>query len=179
MAKTVRHDPACARQLFDRAAIDDLIDQQARQMNARYAGQRVLVLAVMTGALVYAGQLLPKLDFELELDYVHATRYDGARAGGFLHWLVKPRQPVAGRTVLLLDDILDEGITLNAIHNWLNDEAAAVVDISVLVHKLKPLPQPCVPVFPALMVPDEYVYGFGLDADGLWRNADGIFVADA
>ena len=179
MATRIRHDPASARRLYDRAAIDALIDRQAALMNAHYAGQRVLVLAVMTGALVYAGQLLPKLDFELELDYVHATRYDGARAGGELHWLVQPRQSVAGRTVLLLDDILDEGITLKAIDSWLKDQAAAAVTISVLVHKDKSMPQPCVPDYPALAVPDEYVYGFGLDADGFWRNADGIFVADA
>ena len=179
MAIPIRHDPASARRLYDRAAIDALITRQAALMNARYAGQRVLVLAVMTGALVYAGQLLPSLDFELELDYVHATRYDGARSGAALNWLVKPRQAIAGRTVLLLDDILDEGITLDAICAWLNAEAAAEVAISVLVHKEKPTPQPCAPDFPALMVPDEYVYGFGLDADGLWRNADGIFVAEA
>lgn len=171
------HDPLTAELLHDRPAIDALIAQQAELMNARYAGERLLVMPIMTGALVYAGQLLPKLDFELELDYVHATRYDGARAGGELHWLVKPRQPVAGRSILLLDDILDEGITLQRIHDWLIAEGATEVAISVLVHKQKALPQPCKPTFPALTVADRYIYGFGLDADGLWRNADGIYVA--
>ena len=156
-----------------------MIAGQASLMNSRYADERVLVLAVMTGALVYAGQLLPQLRFELELDYVHATRYDGARSGGDLQWLVRPRESVAGRKVLLLDDILDEGVTLCGIRDWLLREGAADVAIAVLVHKEKSLPQPCVPAFPALAVPDRYVYGFGLDADGLWRNADGIFVAES
>lgn len=177
MANFIRHDPAGARCLHDRPAIDALMDRQAALMNARFAGQRVLVQTVMTGALIYAGQLLPRLEFELELDYIHATRYDGARAGGALRWLVSPRQPVAGRSILLLDDILDEGITLHAIRSALIEAGAAEVAIGVLVHKKKPEPQPCAPDFPALMVPDAYVYGFGLDADGLWRNADGIFVA--
>ena len=171
------HDPRQAEVLHDRRAIDAMIAHQATLMNTRYAGERVLALPVMTGALVYAGQLLPQLDFALELDYVHATRYDGARSGGALHWLMKPRLPVVGRTVLLLDDILDEGITLHSIRNWLLEAGAASVAIAVLVHKEKTLPQPCLPTFPALTVPDRYVYGFGLDADGLWRNADGIFVA--
>lgn len=171
------HDPDNAEILFDRQAIDALMDRQAALMNARYANERVLVLAVMTGALVYAGQLLPRLNFKLELDYVHATRYDGARSGSELQWLVHPRQPVAGRTVLLLDDILDEGVTLHEIRQALISEGAADVSIGVLVHKEKATPQPCAPAFPALIVPDRYVYGFGLDADGLWRNADGIFVA--
>jgi hypoxanthine phosphoribosyltransferase len=171
------HDPLTAEVLHDRRTIDAVIAAQARLMNARFAGERVLVLTVMTGALVYAGQLLPLLDFELELDYVHATRYDGARSGGALHWLVQPRQSVKGRSVLLLDDILDEGITLHEISDWLFNEGASEVAISVLVHKQKVVPQPCAPEFPALIVPDRYVYGFGLDADGLWRNADGIYVA--
>ncbi|MBU3656504.1 MAG: hypoxanthine-guanine phosphoribosyltransferase [Rhodocyclaceae bacterium] len=179
MAKFIRHDPVRSQLLHDRTAIDALISHQAALMNARYAGQRVLVLAVMTGALIYAGQLLPRLDFELELDYVHATRYDGARSGGELKWLVRPRQSVAGKHILLLDDILDEGITLDVIRTWLGNEGAADVAISVLVHKEKLTLQPCSPAFPALIVPDDYVYGFGLDADGLWRNADGIFVAPA
>lgn len=171
------HDPDSAEVLFDRRAIDALMDRQAALMNARYANEQVLVLAVMTGALVYVGQLLPKLDFRLELDYVHATRYDGARSGGELQWLVHPRQSVAGRTILLLDDILDEGITLHEIRKALISEGATDVSIGVLVHKEKVAPQPCAPAFPALIVPDRYVYGFGLDAEGLWRNADGIFAA--
>lgn len=176
MSAELIHNPQSAEVLYDRGAIDALIARQADLMNARYAGERVLVLAVMTGALVYVGQLLPQLGFELELDYVHATRYDGARSGGALKWLVKPRQPVLGRSVLLLDDILDEGVTLQGIRDWLFAEGASHVAISVLVHKQKPVPQPCESAFPALTVPDRYVYGFGLDADGLWRNADGIFV---
>lgn len=146
-------------------------------MNARYADARVLVMPVMTGALVYAGQLLTQLHFELELDYIHVSRYDGARAGSSLQWLVRPRLPVRGRTVLLLDDILDEGITLQGIRNWLIDEGAADVAISVLLHKQKAIVQPCIPDFPALRVPDRFVYGFGLDLNGLRRNADGIFIA--
>lgn len=178
MSLEFHHDPLTAGVLHDRLAIDTLIAEQAALMNSRYADERVLVLAVMTGALVYAGQLLPQLRFELELDYVHATRYDGARSGGDLQWLMRPRQALAGRTVLLLDDILDEGVTLYGIREWLLQEGAADVAIAVLVHKQKTSPQPCAPAFPALGVPDRYVYGFGLDADGLWRNADGIFVAE-
>lgn len=171
------HDPQTAEVIHRRDAIDAVIAQQAALMNTRYRSECVLVLAVMTGALIYAGQLLPQLDVALELDYVHATRYDGARSGGDLTWLVRPRQPVAGRKILLLDDILDEGLTLQKIRAWLLAEGASEVAIAVLLHKQKPMPQPCAADFPALIVPDRYVYGFGLDADGLWRNADGIFAA--
>lgn len=171
------HDPLVAECLYDRSAIDGLIDKQACLLNARYAETCPLVLCVMTGAVVYAGHLLPRLNFPLELDYVHASRYDEARSGGALHWLVRPRKPVIGRDVLLLDDILDEGVTLHEIAQWLKSEGARSVEIAVLTHKEKLTPQPCQPDYPALKTPDRYVYGFGLDVDGLWRNANGIFVA--
>ena len=163
--------------LFDRQTIDRVLDAQASLLNVRYAATRPLVLCVMTGALVYAGHLLPRLSFALDLDYVHASRYGDAREGGLINWIARPRSVVTGREVLLLDDILDEGVTLHEIQQWLLAEGAKQVEIAVLTHKKKPLPQPCTPDYPALMTPDRYVYGFGLDVDGLWRNADGIFVA--
>lgn len=173
----MHHDPSVAECLFDRKTIDRVLDAQASLLNVRYAATCPLVLCVMTGALVYAGHLLPRLSFALDLDYVHASRYGDARQGGLLHWIARPRSLVTGREVLLLDDILDEGVTLHEIQQWLLAEGAKQVEIAVLTHKKKPLPQPCTPDYPALMTPDRYVYGFGLDVDGLWRNADGIFVA--
>jgi len=174
----MHHDPLVAECLYDRAAIDGLMDIQATRLNVRYADACPLVLCVMTGALVYAGHLLPRLNFSLELDYVHASRYGDARTGGRLNWLVRPRQSVINREILLLDDILDEGVTLHEIAEWLKTEGARSVEIAVLTHKEKVLPQPCKPDYPALKTPDRYVYGFGLDVDGLWRNANGIFVAN-
>ena len=174
----MQHDPLATECLYDRAAIDSLMDLQASHLNVRYASKSPLVLCVMTGALVYAGHLLPRLNFSLDLDYVHASRYGDARTGGVLHWLAYPRQSVIDREILLLDDILDEGVTLYEIAQWLKAEGARSVEIAVLTHKEKTLPQPCQPDYPALKTPDRYVYGFGLDVDGLWRNANGIFVAN-
>ena len=173
----MHHDPLRAECLYDRAAIDRCMDLQAAQLNERYAGSHPLVLCVMTGAMIYAGHLLPRLNFLLDLDYVHASRYGDARTGGQLHWIARPTQSVKGREVLLLDDILDEGVTLHEIAKWLNAEGASSIEIAVLTHKEKAAPQPCKPDYPALSTPDRYVYGFGLDVAGLWRNANGIFVA--
>lgn len=173
----MHHDPLVAECLYDRAAIDGLMDDQAARLNVRYADTCPLVLCVMTGALVYVGHLLPRLNFSLDLDYVHASRYGDARTGGTLDWVMRPRQSVVDREILLLDDILDEGLTLHEIAEWLKTEGARSVEIAVLTHKQKDFPQPCQPDYPSLMTPDRYVYGFGLDVDGLWRNANGIFVA--
>ena len=74
-----------------------------------------MIICVMIGGLVPLGNLLHRLDFPLEVDYVHATRYRGDITGGDIHWKVRPSTNLAGRTVLVVDDILDGGITLAAI----------------------------------------------------------------
>lgn len=173
----MHHDPSMAHCVYDRVALEAMMDQQALSLNQRYASARPLVLCVMTGALVYAGHLLPRLNFTLDLDYVHASRYAEARIGGQLDWIAYPRHSVIGREVLLLDDILDEGLTLHEIAQWLKAEGARSVEIAVLLHKEKPVRQPCTPHYPSLKTSDQYVYGFGLDVDGLWRNANGVFIA--
>ncbi len=91
-----------------------------------------------------------RLSFALDLDYVHASRYGDTREGGLINWIARPRSVVTGREVLLLDDILDEGVTLHEIQQWLLAEGAKQVEIAVLTHKKKPLPQPCTPDYPAL-----------------------------
>ncbi len=87
----------------------------ANEITARLAAANPLVLAVMGGAVVFTGQLLPLLAFPLDFDYLHVTRYGDVTTGGKLSWIVEPRVAVAGRTVLVVDDILDEGVTMAAI----------------------------------------------------------------
>jgi len=129
-----------------------------------------LVLVVMGGAVVFAGQLLPRLRFPLDLDYVHATRYGAQTQGGGLTWRVSPPPEARGRTVLLLDDILDHGQTLSAIRGQLLEQGAAQVLCAVLVEKDLPLAKPIAADFVGLRIPDRFVFGCGMDAKGYWRN---------
>jgi hypoxanthine phosphoribosyltransferase len=117
------------------AAVSEAVERVAGEVTAQLAGRHPLVLAVMGGAVVFAGHLLPRLAFPLEFDYLHATRYRRDTTGGTLHWRVFPDGEVAGRTVLVVDDILDEGITLAAIKSRLLEQGAAAVSVAVLVEK--------------------------------------------
>ena len=174
--------PLQAQQLLDNAecvasadTVQAVINRMAGEIAGTLAADLPLVLAVMGGAVVFAGQLLPRLNFPLEFDYLHVTRYRGKTSGGEVEWRVLPGQNVAGRSVLVLDDILDEGETLAAIRDKLHDMGAARVWSAVLTNKDNGLTKPIQADFVGLDVPDRYVFGCGMDAYGLWRNLPAIY----
>jgi len=174
--------PLEAQQLLDNAeciasadTVQAVIDRLADEIAGMLAAELPLVLAVMGGAVVFAGQLLPRLNFPLEFDYLHVTRYRGQTSGGEVEWRVLPGQNVAGRSVLVLDDILDEGETLAAIRDKLHDMGAARVWSAVLTNKDNGLTKPIQADFVGLDVPNRYVFGCGMDAYGLWRNLPAIY----
>jgi hypoxanthine phosphoribosyltransferase len=155
--------------------MDTAISRMAADITARLADANPLVLCVLTGAIIPAGQLLMQLDFPLELDYIHATRYRGATAGGELHWIAHPRTPLNGRTVLVLDDILDEGPTLAAILEHCRREGAREALSAVFVEKLHERKAGMQADFVGVEVEDRYVFGYGMDYKGYLRNAPGIY----
>jgi len=150
------------------------MQRMADQITAKLAGENPLVLCVMKGAVVFAGQLLPLLKFPIGFDYLHATRYRDQTRGGELHWEFFP-QGVAGRQVLVLDDILDEGHTLAAIRERCLAEGATGFYSAVLLEKILPHEKPITADFVGLQVPDRYVFGCGMDVNGLWRNLPAIY----
>lgn len=150
------------------------ITRLASEITACLQDTRPLVLTVMGGAVVFAGQLLPQLPFPLECDYVHATRYRNTTSGSELVWLAEPRTPVVGRTVLVLDDILDEGITLAAIKARLLQQGAAACFVAVLAEKELGTTKPIAADFTGVKVPNRYVFGCGMDVKGAWRNLPAI-----
>jgi hypoxanthine phosphoribosyltransferase len=155
--------------------VQAVLNRLADEIGRSLAGTFPLVLAVMGGAVVFAGQLLTRLRFPLEFDYLHVTRYRGGTRGGAVEWRVLPGQDVAGRTVLVLDDILDEGETLAAIHGKLDEMGAQRVWTAVLTDKDNGLAKPIAADFVGLVVPNRYVFGCGMDVYGLWRNLPAIY----
>ena len=154
---------------------DAAVRRIAGEVTDRVAAKNPLVLAVMGGAVVFAGQLLPRLGFPLDFDYLHATRYGDVTQGGQLEWIVEPRTPVAGRTVLVLDDILDEGITLAAIVARLEAMGAAEVVCAVFAEKDIGRAKPLAADFVGVRLPNRYVFGYGMDVKGAWRNLPAVY----
>ncbi len=135
-----------------------------------------LVLAVMGCSTIFAGHLLPLLRFPLEYDYLHATRYGDSTAGGDLAWVVEPHTAVAGRTVLLVDDILDTGRTLKLIHDRIRRERPASLHTCVLLDKPTRRVADLRPDFVGFTIPDKFVVGYGLDFAERYRNLPCIAV---
>lgn len=166
---------ASAEVIYDEAAVQAAVNQVAARIGERLAERNPLVLCVMTGGVVFCGQLMTKLLFPLDFDYLHATRYGPDTQGGKISWRAAPWTPVKGRSVLVVDDILDEGVTLAAVKESLLRQGAEEVLLAVFADKLNGKHKPVEADFTGLTVPDRFVFGFGMDAGGAWRNLPAIY----
>ncbi len=156
------------------------LDRLAAEVTAVLADKDPVVLCVMTGGIIAAGQLLPRLDFPLRLEYAHLTRYLGATSGGAIEWRHRPGDAIRDEHVLIIDDILDEGVTLHTLIEACRQDGAASVHSLVLVEKDRPRALSSAADFVGVRLPNRYLYGFGLDYRHYFRNADGIYaVADS
>ncbi len=168
-----------ARCLYDDVQVQQALERMAAAITATLADTNPLIIAVMNGGLIPAGHLLTRLHFPLHVDYLHATRYRGNTSGGELDWTVKPQHALTGRTVLVIDDILDEGITLKSILDYCHEHGAEKVYSCVLVEKIHERKHGCAHAdFVGLQIEDVYVYGYGMDYKGYLRNAAGIYAVD-
>jgi hypoxanthine phosphoribosyltransferase len=173
MAQQVRDEADC---LYSQAEVCVALDRMADQITARLRTANPLVLCVVNGGVIVCGALLERLDFPLRQDYLHATRYRSGTSGHSVEWLRQPKAALAGETVLVVDDILDEGWTLSAILEHCRAQGAREVLAAVLVNKQHDRKAPGARAdFIGLQAPDRYLFGYGMDYHEYWRNAPGIF----
>lgn len=174
--------PAQAREILKSAdqvctagAVTHAVQRVAAGITSVLATENPLVLCVMSGAVVFCGQLLPLLNFPLDFDYLHLSRYGNATSGGSIEWKMFPQAAVAGRVVLIVDDILDEGHTMVEIRTRVLAAGAAHFYCAVLADKNIGGPKPIAADFIGIKLPNRYVFGFGMDVKGAWRNLPGIY----
>jgi hypoxanthine phosphoribosyltransferase len=175
MLEEIKHVQATADLLHSEQDVEAAIDKMAQEINIALADHNPLLLCVMNGGVVTFGKLLTRLSIPLTIDAINASRYQNQTSGGSIEWLVKPETPLKGRTVLLVDDILDEGITLQAISQYCREQGATAVYSAVLVDKILDHQKPVTADFIGLKVENRYVFGYGMDYKGYLRNAPGIY----
>lgn len=173
--KSLQHIFDTADKLYSMEEINHALDYLATQLNQDFSQSNPLVLCVMNGSVMTTGHLLPKLNFLLELDYIHVSRYGEKTVGGELNWFHKPATSLKDRTVILVEDIFDEGVTLQALRKHCESAGAKRVTCVSLVNKLEVEKVGVLPEYIGLTIPNRYVFGFGMDYQGYWRNAPGIY----
>lgn len=170
----VMHEADC---LHSAAEVEASITRVAQEINTKLRDANPVIFCVMNGGLIFTGKLLTQLDFPLEQSYLHASRYRNETSGGELFWKAKPEVSLMDRDVLIVDDILDEGHTLMAIVDFCKQAGARNVYTTVLLdkqHTRKARPD-FKADFIGLECIDRYVFGYGMDYKGYWRNAAGIY----
>lgn len=161
--------------LFCSRQVEEAIDAMAQSIIAALGESNPVVLCVLNGGIIATAKLLQRLPFPLSVDSIHATRYRGETRGGQVEWLKWPSTSLRGRTVLITDDILDEGYTLAAIKDYCQEQGASKVFSAVLVDKQLEKEKPVGADFVALRVENRYLFGYGMDYKGYLRNAHGIY----
>ena len=165
-----------AELLYSEEEVEKAITQMANEITSKLIDTNPLVLPVMVGGVILAGKLTSQLNFPLQMDYIHATRYRSSTSGSTISWLKKPEKSLSNKTVLLVDDILDEGITLAAIVEYCYEAGAKKVYTAVLAEKKLDIDKPIKKAdFTGVVIPDHYVFGYGMDYHEYHRNAAGIY----
>ena len=175
------HDPANllkqSEPLLSAEQVSQALDELADRLQVHLSSKpEWLLLPVLQGGMWTAMQLAQRLPSPLQMDYIHASRYRGETSGGELKWLARPQSELKGRSVLLVDDIFDEGHTLEQIKAWLEGEGAEVLTVALVCKQhQRGLPRDWLDLA-ALEVPDDYVFGCGMDLHEYWRQLPEIRV---
>jgi hypoxanthine phosphoribosyltransferase len=161
--------------LYSKNTVQEALDRMATEIFVGYEHKNPILVCVMNGGVVPFSEILQRLEFPMQTDYIHATRYGGNLTGGQIAWLAEPRINPEGRHILVIDDILDEGETLASIVDYYNDKKAASVRTAVLVVKDRPRKIDYMADYVGLHVPNRYVFGCGMDYKDYLRNLPGIY----
>ncbi len=167
--------------VLTRAEVEQGLDQLASGLQVLVDEFDCILLGVLNGGMFPLIHLADRLQGDFLLDYCHATRYQGGTRGNELEWLCKPGLAMEGRTVIVIDDIWDEGTTLAAVAEYCRNSGAAAVATAVLIIKERARPDNAIPPdFDAgLFVPDRYVFGCGMDLNHRWRHLAEVYALTA
>jgi hypoxanthine phosphoribosyltransferase len=162
--------------VYTHEEIVSAIDLLAKKLNRQFKNKKALILPVLTGAIPFVGMLLPRLSFAIEVNYFHVSRYQNNIGTNQIKITHQPSpESVFNQEILVVDDILDEGITLKLINEHLMTIKPKSITNIVLFEKQLDIKKEISAHYVGLVVPDAYVFGFGLDFNGAGRNIPDLY----
>ncbi|OGN97481.1 MAG: hypoxanthine phosphoribosyltransferase [Chloroflexi bacterium RBG_13_51_36] len=167
------------RILISRDEIAKAVDRLAREINKDYQGKQSLLIGVLKGSFVFMADLIRRLDLPLELDFVRLSSYGAAReSSGKVRVVQGIKTPMKGRDVLVVEDIVDTGITASFLLDYLKTKKPASLKFCALTDKPSRRRIPISIDYLGFAVPDKFVVGYGLDCDEKFRNLPDIYVIE-
>lgn len=155
--------------------IQEQIRELAARINADYAGKKPLFIAILNGSFMFASDLFKELTIEAEICFIKLASYKGTKSTGNVITAIGLDEPLKDRHVVIIEDIVDTGKTLNEFLPQLRVQQPASLKIAALLHKPEALVHPVIIDYIGFKVPDKFLLGFGLDYDGLGRNLKEIY----
>ena len=155
--------------------ISSKIKAVAEQINRDYAGKRPVLLGVLNGCFMFAAELLKNLNIECEISFVKLSSYQGTNSTGVVREVLGLTESITGRDVIVIEDIVDTGYTMQNMLETLGTREPASIEIASLFVKPARLKVPVDVKYGAFTIPDRFIVGFGLDYDGLGRNLPDIY----
>lgn len=165
-----------ARLVASAAAVDAAWDRLAAGIQPHVQRGPCVLLGVLLGGMVPLVHVAGRLRGDFLIDYCHLTRYQEGTSGGEIHWVQAPRQRLRDSTVVLVDDVFDQGYTLAALQRHCLEAGARRVIIAVLARKHHERARANLqPDLVGIEAGDEYLFGCGMDLHGRWRHLDAIY----
>lgn len=156
--------------------IQEAIVKMADKINKDYAGHDVpLFISILNGSFMFTADLFKHIDFTCEVTFLKLTSYKGTASTGAVRQLIGVNESIEGRDVIVLEDIVDTGITLEQILGQLKSFEPASVKVASLLFKPEAYQKDLVVDYIGMEIPNDFIVGYGLDYDGLGRNLADIY----
>lgn len=162
--KTISHEEIVAE-----------IKRVAANINKDYAGKRPLLLGVLNGSFMFAAELMRNLEIECEISFVKLSSYQGTNSTGVIKEVLGLSESITGRDVIIIEDIVDTGLTMQNMLETLGTREPASIEIASLFVKPVRLQVPVNVKYSVFTIPDRFIVGYGLDYDGLGRNLPDVY----